>query len=185
MHDSADEQLMLAYRDGNAHAFEQLYARHKGALYRFMLRSVSKPALAEELFQDAWFKVIRARNSYQPNARFATWLYHIAGNILIDHYRKQGKWDESLEPDEDALCMVAAAGHEQPDEQTHAKRQMQQLLDCLALLPAAQKQVFLLKEEAGLAIEEIATHLNAGKEAIKSRMRYAVQKLRECMGELL
>ena len=185
MDETADEELMLNYAKGNARAFEQLYTRHKGALYRFMLRSVSEPALAEELFQETWFKVIRARSSYRPDAKFTTWLYHIAGNILIDHYRKNGKWDEALEADEEALCTVPAVDYELPEQQTHANRQIQRLLDCLALLPAAQKQVFLLKEEAGLAIEEIAAALNAGKEAIKSRMRYAIQKLRECMGELL
>ncbi len=185
MDEHSDEALMQTYQRGDAQAFETLYARHKGALYRFMLRSVSEPALAEELFQEAWFKLIRARSSYRPDAKFTTWLYRIAGNLLIDHYRKQGKWDEALEADGEALCLIAAADYEQPEVQTHANRQIQRLLDCLALLPAAQKQVFLLKEEAGLAIEEIANALSAGKEAIKSRMRYAVQKLRECMGDLL
>ncbi|HXH72432.1 MAG TPA: RNA polymerase sigma factor [Mariprofundaceae bacterium] len=185
MQEATDEELMQAYRDGNARAFETLYARHKGALFRFMLRSCRTRAIAEELFQEAWLRVIHARNGYQPSAKFSTWLYHIASNLLIDHYRRNGKWDEYLEDDADAVLCVAAATFEQPELRAHANAQIRRLLECLAQLPAPQRQAFLLKEEAGLAIEEIAGTLGAGREAIKSRLRYAVQKLRDCMGELL
>jgi len=185
--DVADEELMQAYQRGDARAFESLYARHKGALYRFMLRSCANPSTAEELFQEIWVRVIKARGGYRPAAKFATWLYRIASNRLIDHYRQQGKWDQYVEDDrlDEAADCVAAGEHEQPEQQAHSNRQMQRLLFCLEQLPAPQLQTFLLKEEAGLAIEEIAAAVSCDREAIKSRMRYAIRKLRQCMGSLL
>jgi RNA polymerase sigma-70 factor (ECF subfamily) len=190
----ADEELMLSYKDGNSTAFEQLYLRHKGGLYRYMLRSCDSRAIAEELFQDVWISVIRTRASYKASALFATWLYRIASNRLTDHYRKSGKWDQYMESADDdshengshqnrADCAVAAA-YEQPEEQAAINQQIQRLLYCLEQLPALQCQVFLLREEAGLKLEEIAKAIEASKEAVKSRMRYAITKLRHCMGEV-
>src|SRR6202007_1397730 len=88
--EAPDEQLMLAYRDGNAAAFETLYTRHRARLYRFVLRSVKSRAVGEELFQEIWMRVIEARARYTPQARFTTWLYTIAHNLLVDHWRKKG-----------------------------------------------------------------------------------------------
>src|SRR4029079_9056991 len=84
------EELMIAYRDGDAGAFETLYARHRGALYRFVLRSLKDRSVAEELFQEAWIRVIEARERYAPSAKFTTWLYTIAHNLLVDHWRRKG-----------------------------------------------------------------------------------------------
>src|SRR4029078_7334007 len=85
-----DEQLMLAYREGDAGAFEQIYRRHKGALFRFVLRSVRDRATAEELYQEVWMRAIEARGRYEVQAKFTTWLYTIAHNRLVDHWRKRG-----------------------------------------------------------------------------------------------
>lgn len=85
--EAGDEELMLAYRDGNAGAFETLYTRHRGRLYRFVLRSVKARGMAEELFQEVWMRVIEARSRYTPQARFTTWLYTIAHNLLTDRLR--------------------------------------------------------------------------------------------------
>src|SRR5436190_18395294 len=84
-----DEDLMLAYRDGNAAAFDQLYRRHKGPLYRYLLRQCRDAAAAEELFQDVWMNLVRARAGYTVTARFSTYLYRLAHNRLIDHYRRR------------------------------------------------------------------------------------------------
>src|SRR5262245_5521431 len=100
--EAPDEELMLAYRDGDAGAFEKLYARHRGALYRFVLRSLKDRAVAEELFQEAWIRVIEARERYAASARFTTWLYTIAHNLLVDHWRRKGLTLVQLEEDEHA-----------------------------------------------------------------------------------
>jgi len=175
-----DTDLMLRYRAGNADAFVELYARHKAALYRFMLRSCESKAVAEELYQDVWASVIDARCRYKASAKFTTWLYCIANHRLVDHYRKQGKWDEYLVDDGEA-CAVADA-FKQPERQADINQQMQRLFHCLQLLPPPQRQVFLLKEEAGLTLNAVAASVGIGLEAVKSRMRYALKKLRGCMG---
>lgn len=183
-HETSDEALMLRYRDGNAAAFEALYARHKGPLYRFMLRGSESKAVAEELFQDVWIRVIDARHRYETRAKFTTWLYRIAHNRLVDHYRRQGKWQPYADDGENETAIDCAVGDAQlePENRTELNRLIQRLLDCLAQLPPPQRQVFLLKEEAGLALEAIAESIGSNKEAVKSRMRYAIRKLRHCMG---
>ncbi|MDX8404102.1 MAG: sigma-70 family RNA polymerase sigma factor [Mariprofundaceae bacterium] len=181
VNEPGDEELMLRYKDGSAEAFVELYARHKGPLYRYMLRSCESKALAEELYQDAWTGVIKGRSRYNATAKFSTWLYSIASHRLIDHYRKQGRWNEYLVDDDGEACAVAAS-FEQPEAQADINQQMQRLLYCLEQLPPPQRQVFLLKEEAGMTINAIASSIGIGLEAAKSRMRYALGKLRLCMG---
>src|SRR5688572_11572271 len=101
--EAPDEQLMLAYREGDAGAFETLYKRHRGALYRFVLRAVRQKASAEELYQEAWIRVIEARGRYTPQARFTTWLYTIAHNLLVDHWRKKGLTVVALDTEDVAI----------------------------------------------------------------------------------
>src|SRR5437763_17021547 len=114
--EAPDEELMAAYRDGDAAAFETLYARHRGRLYRFVLRSVKSRPVGEELFQEIWLRVIQARGRYSPRARFTTWLYTIAHNHLVDHWRKRGLTLVALEGDE-----AAGASHD-PADQAQARQ---------------------------------------------------------------
>src|SRR5258708_40318005 len=90
MAESPDEELMLAYRRGDARAFEMLYTRHRTRLFRFVLRSIKVRAVAEELYQETWMRLIEARASYSPKARFTTRFYAIAPNRLVAHSRKRG-----------------------------------------------------------------------------------------------
>jgi RNA polymerase sigma factor (sigma-70 family) len=175
--EAADEELMLAYRGGQAGAFDALYARHRGRLYRFILRSIKERATAEELFQEAWIRVIEARHRYAPQAKFTTWLYTIAHNLLVDHWRRKGLTLVQL--DEEAS--VAAADN--PARQAEARESLARLLQALAALPEAQREAFLLHEEAGLSVAEIAQVTGAGEEAAKSRLRYAIAKLKAAVDD--
>lgn len=180
----SDEALMLDYAAGNAHAFEILYGRHKGPLYRYLLRQCRLPAVAEELFQDVWMNLIRARARYQPRAKFTTYLYKLAHNRLIDHYRQQGRgvpisYDD--DPDESLLDRQPAATQTQPDTRVGLARQAGQLLKLIEGLPEAQREALLLREEAGMSLEEIAAATGVNMETAKSRVRYAVAKLRHGM----
>ena len=89
-----DEALMLAYRDGDAAAFEALYARHRAKLFRYLLRQCGRREQADEMFQEIWMSVIRARSNYEVTAKFTTWLYRIAHNRLVDSYRAAGRQAE-------------------------------------------------------------------------------------------
>jgi RNA polymerase sigma-70 factor (ECF subfamily) len=181
--DDADETLMLRYRDGDAGAFARLYARHKGPLYRYFLRQCGQPAVAEELFQEVWLKLIAARAGYVVQARFATWLYRIAHNRLVDYYRaSQRGLPVSYAGDCPEWAEVPAPVEEQPENREDRRRQAERLLELLAELPEAQREAVLLREEAGLSLEDIAQATGTGRETVKSRLRYALARLRRGLG---
>jgi RNA polymerase sigma-70 factor (ECF subfamily) len=185
--EDTDEALMLSYAAGRAAAFDTLYARHKGGVYRYLLRHCGNAGTADELFQDVWMNAIRARDRYVPTAKFTTWLYTLAHHRLVDHWRASGQVKlASIDDDHDegtraAVEALPGARREEPDAQ-HATRQLrEQLHAALATLPAVQRDAFLLQHEGGLSLAEIAELTGAGVETVKSRLRYAVAKLR---GEL-
>lgn len=179
---AGDEQLMLAYREGDAGAFEELYRRHKGGLYRFVLRSVRDRALAEELYQEIWMRAIEARGRYEVQAKFTTWLYTIAHNRLVDHWRKRGLKLVSLDQDEDAVEPPATPSYE-PEKILEGKQSLARFARALAALPPAQREAFLLHQEAEMSVAEIAGATGTNEEAAKSRLRYAVSKLKEALGD--
>jgi RNA polymerase sigma factor (sigma-70 family) len=181
--EAGDEQLMLAYREGDAGAFEELYKRHKGALFRFVLRSIRDRAIAEELYQEIWMRAIEARGRYEVQAKFTTWLFTIAHNRLVDHWRKRGLTLVALDEEGAAQAEPAAAADYEPHRQLEAKQGLARFARALEALPPAQREAFLLHEEAGMSVAEIARATGTGEEAAKSRLRYALAKLKEAMRE--
>ena len=182
---SSDEELMLCYRNGDAGAFDELYRRHKGGLYRYLLRQCRDTASAEELYQDVWTNLIRARRNYIVSAKFTTYLYRLAHNRLIDHYRKHAHGAMLSFDDEDgpALEERTSPGQQQPESRYQSKQMAARLLALLEALPEAQREAFVLQHEAGMTVEEIATATGVSRETAKSRLRYALGKLRLGMGE--
>ena len=177
-----DEDLMVAYRDGNAAAFNELYRRHRAPLYRYLLRQCRDAAVAEDLFQDIWTNLVKSRATYAVAARFTTYLYCLAHNRLIDHYRRRAPAALVSFDDESAsLPELPAPSHEQPEKLFDLKEQAARLLALLEALPEAQRESFVLQHEAGLSIEEIATGTGVTRETAKSRLRYAMSKLRAGM----
>ena len=185
---AGDEDLMQAYAAGDAAAFDALYARHKGGVYRYLLRHCGNAGTADELFQDVWMSVIRARAAYAPSARFTTWLYRIAHNRFIDHWRAQGtvEW-VSADPGDDGadpLAGIAGPRGDEPDVRAGAREQGTRIAAALARLPPVQRDAFLLHQEGGLELAEIAALTGAGVETVKSRIRYAQAKLRTELQDL-
>ncbi|MFY8328662.1 sigma-70 family RNA polymerase sigma factor [Pseudoalteromonas sp. ZZD1] len=183
MTDIADEQLMLNYGQGDVQAFTQLYLRHKNSLYRYFLRQCANPQMAEELYQEVWNKLIKARSQYQVSAKFTTWLYRIAYNELIDHYRRTGTQSKWLDTDNQDLDIDYFADHNThlDAEKLLQDQQAAQLKACLAQLSREQKEAFLLKHEADFTLKEIAELVTQTSENIKSRIRYAQAKLKHCI----
>jgi RNA polymerase sigma-70 factor (ECF subfamily) len=178
-----DEQLMLAFAQGDAGAFDRLYARHKGTVFRFIARSLPSREDAEEVFQEVWMKAIEARHRYEPRAKFTTWMYAIAHNRLVDLWRKKGL---SLVPlaggDDEAPALDPPDDPaNEPFAQVSTREALVRFEATLQSLPPAQREAFLLKEEAEMSIAEIAAATGANEEAVKSRVRYATAKLREAL----
>lgn len=179
----SDEELMVNYSLGDTEAFDELYHRNKGTLYRYFLRQTRQTALAEEFTHEVWLRVINARNQYLPKARFTTYLYQIAHNCLIDHYRKLSTKQE-VDCDEQVIDSMPANNGDPETVAGHDQVQ-RALIQLIQELPAEQREVFILKEEANLSIEEIANIVTENPETVKSRMRYAMQKLKAGMQEYL
>ena len=178
-HRPEDSALMLRYRDGDVAAFETLYRRHKDPLFRYLLRMCRQRASAEDIFQEVWGKIIKSRDSYRPTAKFTTFLYHVAHNCFIDHLRRNKRHSDTADIDPDSQ----PDGADCPEtvvERSLARRRLDHALNSL---PDEQRDVFLLYEEAGLSLDEIATVTGCKRETAKSRLRYAVQKLRSALDE--
>jgi len=169
-----DSALMLRYCDGDVAAFEVLYRRHNDALYRYLLRLCRHRAMAEDVFQEAWGKIVRARDSYRPTAKFSTFLYRVAHNCFIDNVRRNRNHTQytTIEPDSQP---DPADSPETEVERSLARRRLEV---ALLELPDEQRDVFLLREEGGFSLDEIATITDSNRETAKSRLRYAVNKLR-------
>jgi RNA polymerase sigma-70 factor (ECF subfamily) len=185
--DPGDEDLMMTYAAGDAAAFDALYARHKGGVYRYLVRHCGNAGTADELFQDVWMNVIRVRATYEPTAKFTTWLYRMAHNGLIDHWRATGRAEfvsAGAEDDDDPLDAIPGARVDEPDVRANARVIGARIRQALAALPAAQREAFLLHQEGELELSEIAELTGAGVETVKSRIRYAQAKLRAELGDL-
>ena len=179
--DPADETLMLAYAAGDASAFERLYARHRAPLYRFLLRNLRDGALADEFFQDTWQRVISARAGWKPDAAFTTWLYRIAHNRLNDHWRALKHRPPAPADGDERAARVPDP--DTPDRQLSEFEQRRRLQLALAELPEEQRQVVQLRLEQELSLEEIGDITGVGRETVKSRLRYAMDKLRARLNE--
>ncbi|HZH43053.1 MAG TPA: RNA polymerase sigma factor [Lysobacter sp.] len=179
--DASDEMLMLAWAAGDVAAFEMLYGRHRTPLYRFLLRQTRNPALADEFFQDVWQRVIAARAGWKPEAAFRTWLYRIAHNRLADHWRAQ-QYRPAAPEDADERA-AAVPDPSDPERELSEFEQRRQLQLAVEALPEEQREVVLLRLEHELSLEEIGEITGVGRETVKSRLRYAMDKLRQRLHE--
>lgn len=174
-----DAALMLRYCDGEVAAFEQLYVRHKDSLYRYLLRLAGDADVADDVFQEAWGKIVNARRSYRPTARFSTFLFRVAHNCFIDYLRRNRRHagDAHRDPDD---CADPGTS---PGEMLDRAQVRQKLAAAVAELPAEQREVFLLRAEGGLNLDEIAHITGVSRETAKSRQRYAMNKLKSAMAK--
>ena len=179
--DDEDAQLMLAYARGEMRAFETLYSRHRGALYRYLVRHVRDGEAANDLFQEVWSRVIVNRARYEPRAKFRTFLFTLAHNCFIDHCRRAAVRNESSGAEDGWESMVPGSEQDQPDTRAEQAQLTARYRAALATLPAEQRDTFLLYE-SGLPLDEVASVSGVGTDTAKSRLRYAVTKLRAILG---
>ncbi len=187
-----DDRLMRAYAGGDARAFEQLYARHHAALYRFVVRLLGREAgtQADEVFQDTWMRAVQARQGWQAQgASFRTWLFTLAHHRAVDVLRKSGRELSAHAGDDEAPWEPEGTAWDSWPAASAAAEDLafwrsagRKLLDCLEGLPLAQRSAFLLHHEDGLSVDDVARALDVGFETAKTRLRYAMSRLRTCMG---
>ena len=180
--DDEDAQLMLAYANGEMRAFETLYSRHRAALYRYLVRQARDGEIANDLFQEVWSRVIANRARYEPRAKFRTFLFTLAYNCFIDHCRRVKARPVGLGiEDADAADLLPADEDGRPEAVLQRDECSQRYRAALAKLPPEQRDVYLLHEESELSLEEIARVTGVGAETAKSRLRYAVGKLKAAL----
>lgn len=189
MRDDSDESLMLRYRDGDVRAFEVLVTRHRKAIYNFILRFVRDAAQAEDVLQDTFLRVIKSADAYEKQAKFTTWLYTIARNLCVDaarrgKHRKAASLDAPVGDEEGAaLIDLVAGGDAGADKQAISRELGVRLKKAIESLPDEQREIFLLREVSDLQFNEIAQIVGCPENTVKSRMRYALEKLREALEE--
>ncbi|MFW5815592.1 MAG: sigma-70 family RNA polymerase sigma factor [Wenzhouxiangella sp.] len=175
----SDDDLMLAYARGDARAFEILYERYRQSLYRYLFHALGDRAAADDLYQDVWSRIIDARARFRKDRGFKRYAFRIAHNRLVDHWRGLARAGRDSEFDDQSL--VAPAEHE-PDSAGARDQQAHRLRQALMQLSTEQREAFLLQQEAGLSLADIAAHSGVGRETVKSRLRYAIKRLRNLLG---
>jgi RNA polymerase sigma-70 factor (ECF subfamily) len=196
--DSSDEQLLAAYRGGDVRAFERLLARYEKPIWSFLRRFVRDAEAAEDLLQEVFLRVVRdaqgSTAAWKGDAKFSTWLYTIARNLCIDRARRTAvRGSASLDGSGhgEADAEAPASLHERmaaPGPATDAVvagREAAQRIDrAVAELPDDQREVFLMREVMEMPFAEIASAVGVSEPTVKSRMRYALEKLRAALADL-
>jgi RNA polymerase sigma-70 factor (ECF subfamily) len=187
--DPSDEALLADYREGDSRAFETLLARYRGPIFNFLLRSARDRGRAEELYQDVWMKVIERCDEFRGDAKFSTWLYTIARNLCIDHQRKMKfRGHASLDaplPMSGQPIGEGVSGFGPSTEQLASGGLLRERIGrAVEGLPEEQREVFLLRQLQGLAFREIAEVVGAPANTVKSRMRYALERLQHLLSDL-
>lgn len=186
----SDESLMLLYGAGDISAFKELYRRHHRGLYSFIAWRSPRKEWVDEIMQDSWANLHQARERYQPQASFRTYLFQIARNRLIDHLRQNKLVLASelgstadVEGEENDLQFSALADaqadHQTPDAAMEQQQEYDVLHAAIRSLPSDQREALVLQQFNDMSLEEIAVLVSAPIETVKSRLRYAMKKLRQ------
>ena len=185
LQDQTDEDLMTAYQGGEVRAFEVLLARHRKPVFNYILRFIGDRETAEDLLQEAFLRVIKGVDAYKRQAKFTTWLYTIARNLCVDQtrrrkHRRHASLDAPMDASEDAgtLLEVLPGGEMASDRKTVNKQLYARMQKAIAELSEEQREVFLMREFLDLSFKQIGEVVGVPENTVKSRMRYALEKLR-------
>ncbi len=187
-----DEVLMMRFQGGDRSAFASLVRKQKTPLYNFIVRQIRVPQVAEDLVQDVFVKIVQNAADFKHEARFSTWAYAIARNVCIDHLRKMSlrkhpSLDQPSKPDEDGPTLGERTADASPGAQVERAAiggEMQvRIVRAVEMLPEEQREVFLLREIGHVPFKDIAEMTGVSENTVKSRMRYALERLQEALSE--
>jgi len=179
-----DAALMLRFAAGDAASFDTLYERFRVPLYNFVRRMCRNSATTDELYQETWTRLIASRDQYRPDYSFKAYLFRIAHNLLMDHFRRQSvRKESSLAELELAGFEPATLPTESPEEEFALKDKAMRLMQLIDSLPPEQRETFLLRREFDHGLEAIAEMTGVPLEAVRSRLRYALKKLKAGLGD--
>lgn len=190
--DATDEALMIRFQRGDKAAFAALVRRHQTPLYNFSLRHLRAQAAAEDVVQDAFVRVVQKAADFKHEARFTTWLYTIARNLCIDHLRKQvhrkhPSLDQAKAGEGDGegptLGEQTADARASVERDATGSELKKRIAKAVETLPEEQREVFLMREVANLPFKEIAEVTGVPENTVKSRMRYALERLQQALSE--
>lgn len=181
---------MLSYRRGEVRSFEELLSRYRKPIYNFILRSVLDPAQAEDLLQETFLRVIKGSETYEQQAKFKTWLYTIARNLCVDasrraRHRRTQSLDAPLDREEGGATLLDVTSDRKAlvDRAVIGKQLGERIQVAVSALVEEQREVFVMREALNLSFKEIADIVGCPENTVKSRMRYALEKLREALDE--
>jgi RNA polymerase sigma-70 factor (ECF subfamily) len=181
----ADEDLMVRYQRGEVRAFEILLSRHRRPVFNFILRFVGDKETAEDLLQDAFMRVIKGAEAYKRQAKFTTWLYTIARNLCVDQtrrrkHRKHASLDAPMGGSDDSGTLLdVLPSNEMASDRKSVNKQLHETMQrAIAALVEEQREVFLMREFLDMPFKQIADVVGVPENTVKSRMRYALEKLR-------
>jgi RNA polymerase sigma-70 factor (ECF subfamily) len=192
LRDENDEALMLRYQKGEVRAFEVLLERHRKPVFNFLYRHLGDSTLAEDLLQEVFLRVIRGAKGFAQQAKFTTWLYTIARNLCVDNsrrakFRRTYSLDAPLDSSEGdgGTTMLDRVGDcgELPERRAVNQELQGKMTAAIAALSDDQREVFLMREYLDLPFREIAEIVGCPENTVKSRMRYALEKLRLALEE--
>jgi RNA polymerase sigma factor (sigma-70 family) len=187
LHTLSDKELVSIYLDGKMNALETLVSRHRDRIYTFIISKVRQQALAEDIFQDTFFKVINSlkKGKYNEEGKFLPWVMRIAHNLVIDHFRKAKRMPIAGKPknDEDTFDIfdVIGNGEQSKEEVMMVGEQHDQLRLMIQELPEEQKEVLMMRHYEELSFKEIAEKTGVSINTALGRMRYALINLRKMM----
>jgi RNA polymerase sigma-70 factor (ECF subfamily) len=191
-HDVSDEVLMMQFQAGDRRAFAVLVRRHKTPIYNFILRQVRSRTTAEDLTQDVFVRVVQSAATFKHEARFSTWVYSIGRNLCIDHLRKMSlrrhpSLNQPSGKDADGPSLGDRVADEHPsasaDRRAVSSDIGERIIAAVEDLNPEQREVFLLRQLGKVPFKDIAKMTGVPENTVKSRMRYALEKLQEALSE--
>ena len=180
-----DNELLQRYINGDENALAFLLKKNQRKIFSFIMMRVKDRALAEDIFQDTFFKVIDSLKSgrYNEEGKFLPWVMMIANNLCMDHFRRNKRMPTIVDSDGKDILNVLRFADESREDKVMREQTVKQIKDMVELLPADQKEVLILRHYADLSFKEIAEMTGTNINTALGRMRYALLNLRKMIGE--